>query len=68
MIRLTYKITEGACPCHGWNLDMNTQFDANDYALCYHLNVHDIDQDDIKRVHNVQAGLNEGEWLTVDHE
>jgi len=44
------------------------EFDANDYAEHAGLNRHDIDADDIHAAQDKASGLNDGEWMLVDHE
>lgn len=43
-------------------------FDVYDYAEYAGLNAADIDHDSIKAAQNKAAGLNDGEWMLVDHE
>ena len=49
-------------------VEAGSVFDVSDYAEHYGLNASDIDSDDIHAAQDKAAGLNDGEWMLVDHE
>lgn len=71
MTTLTYTVIESTAAKISnmtvFAVDMNTPFDADDYAEWANINRADLDADGVHAIQDAQSQLGKGFWLIIDH-